>query len=211
MIVIPSDTSASAPLMPLSMSSPLSPVVASVSPLKDDAEPIAPRRVSFRTNEIEQQRIAFLVQSTLVEDDEEDETDCQNISKTISSPLVVKEEEETTSRGLELKTSPARQTRKFTILKSIVKNQKHCSPEQLSKLARVCNRWAAVAAKAQADQDFHDVYQPSSAAAAAPQIPDMARYPMPFKKNSSSSKRSSSSSSSSSQEEHTRRVRARTH
>jgi hypothetical protein len=136
------------------------------------------RRVSFRTNEIEQRELASLAESYLVVDDGEDETDEWEDTVDVDEE---EDEEEDAGRGFELKTSLERQTRKFTILKSIVRNQRKCSSEQLAMLARVCNKWAAAAAKLQASLDYQQVYRQSSRNSPSICLPDMAKYPMPFK------------------------------
>lgn len=160
MIVIPNDiTMASVPC--------------SAAPVIEEEQVTAPRRVSFRTNEVEYAKeIALLLQS------EESDADCHK-----RSPL--HEEEEDCQRGFELKRSLERQHRKFTILKSIVKNQRQCSPEYLGRLARVCSKWAAATARVQADWDFQDAYFNAKAALPSRTLPSMKDYPMPLKKRRS--------------------------
>jgi hypothetical protein len=178
----------------ITTAAPLSPM-----PLEEYNASGACRRVSFRTTEIERREIASLAESYLVVDDDEDETDewcdickrraagcCDNKPLILQVDTVVvdeveEDEEEDSDRGLELKTSLERQTRKFTILKSIVRNQRKCSPEQLAMLARVCNKWAAAAAKVQAELDYQQVYRQSSRNSPTISLPDMATYLMPFK------------------------------
>ena len=168
----------------------------------------APRRVSFRTSEIEQRQIAslFLAKSSLVADDDDDEGEahessdvcehgaaavacCDNNKPLLQNIILAEEEEEEedeqdTDRGFELKTSLERQTRKFTILKSIVKSQHKCSPERLAMLARVCNKWAAEAAMAQGELDFQHVYQ-TTTTISKHSLPNMSGFPLPFRKKRS--------------------------
>jgi len=209
------------------------------------------RRVSFRTNELEE---AKTIASSLVDfadsdydddDDDDEEEDCKPASivcrplqgqaataattssssaapSSTTSAAPASAAPTTTShtttshttctRGLELKYSVPRQKRKFTILRSIVKNQRRCSWDQLGLLARKCNVWATHAARVQGLLDYQDASE-AKALSRRP-LPDMALYPLPLK-----DKRSSISSSSSSnkrqaepQEQHaqqTRRVRTK--
>jgi hypothetical protein len=166
-------------------------------PIDEYNDSVACRRVSFRTHEVEQRDIASLAECYLGGDDDEGETDegctickqraarCRD-NEPFLLQLDVDEEgesdEEDTDRGLELQTSLERQTRKFTILKSIVGNQRKCNPQQLASLARICNKWAAAAAKVQAELDYQHVYQSASRnSLSSTCLPDMAAYQLPFK------------------------------
>jgi hypothetical protein len=145
----------------------------SVDPVEVD-DSAAPRRVSFRTNEVEYAKeMASLLEC-------HDDTDSKRSALHVEEEE--EEEEEDCQRGFELKRSMERQHRKFTIIKSIVKNQNQCGADHLGKLARACSRWAMAAARVQAQWDFEDAYFSGLGLPMARTLPSMENYPMPLKK-----------------------------
>lgn len=191
-----------------------------------------PRRVSFRTDEVESKEIASLLQADFDEsgddDDDEQEDDDEEIEEDVAereatsnfssgSPAstqlsaepqtVIEEEsddEENTNRGLELKTCKERQQRKFLILKCVLKCQEQYNGDQLANVSRICNKWAQEAARIQGAIDYEEVYRCYKPNQIKKEIPNMSLYPLPLKR------KQPSSSATEKDNDNTRRVRART-
>lgn len=156
-----------------------------------------PRRVRFQDRQVEEATAASFSQSydegncSLWYTDNEIaafRTDARLLCRELraSNNSVQSGEEGGSIRGLEFRTSLARQERKQMTIRCIVKAQHRAtSSQQLARVYRKCSKWSRIMSLTVAHNDFCSAYNLGT----SQPLPAMLEYPLPFRSKYSTCKR----------------------